>query len=346
MEPSASDRAVTFKTIIMLAGIIVIVAGLMHAKAVLIPLMMASLIVVVSNGPTIWLKKKGLSNGLAHLLVLALFCSTVLFTVMVVGTSMSDFVKNVPSYQANLKQQMQHFDTVLTSKGVPLHGVRLEDVLKPAQVMSYAGRFVSDLSGLFANSFLVLLLVVFMSLEAGGFPAKIKMAFDDREDKVALLINEFNVSVRSYMAIKTVVSLLTGGLVTLCLIVIGVDYPVMWGMLAFAFNFIPNVGSIIAAVPAVLLAMVQLGPGTALSVAACYLVVNVLVGNVIEPRFMGKGLGLSPSVVFLSLVFWGWVFGPVGMLLSVVLTMSFKLLLACSEETQWLALLLGPNPTE
>ena len=127
---------------------------------------------------------------------------------------------------------------------------------------------------------------------------------------------------------------------------IGVDYPIMWGMLAFAFNFIPNIGSIIAAVPAVLLSLVQLGVGNALAVAACYLAINVLVGNVIEPRFMGKDLGLSTTVVFLSLVFWGWVFGPVGMLLSVVLTMNFKLVLACSEETKWLALLLGPNPEE
>jgi len=346
MEPSALDRAVIFKTVIMLAGIVVVIAGLMNAKVVLIPLMMAILIVVVIRGPINWLQGKGASNWLANLLVLALFCSTILLVVMVVGSSMTDFVKNVPGYQANLKQQTQHLDTFLANKGIHLHGVRLEEVINPGSVMNYAGQVVSDLSGLFTNGFLVLLLVVFMSLEAGGFPAKIKLAFGHREDKVALLINEFNVSIRSYMAIKTVVSLGTGVLVTLCLMVIGVDYPIMWGMLAFAFNFIPNIGSIIAAVPAVLLAVVQLGAGNALAVAACYLVINLLVGNVIEPRFMGKGLGLSTTVVFLSLVFWGWVFGPIGMLLSVVLTMNLKLLLVCSEETKWLALLLGPNPTE
>jgi AI-2 transport protein TqsA len=120
----------------------------------------------------------------------------------------------------------------------------------------------------------------------------------------------------------------------------------MWGMLAFAFNFIPNIGSIIAAVPAVLLAVVQLGPGSALAAAACYVVINVVVGNVIEPRYMGKGLDLSTLVVLLSLLFWGWVFGPIGMLLSVVLTMTLKMFLESSEETRWLALLLGPNPKE
>ena len=148
------------------------------------------------------------------------------------------------------------------------------------------------------------------------------------------------------MSIKTMVSLVTGALVSFCLLVIGVDYPLMWGMLAFAFNFIPNIGSIIAAVPAVLLAMVQLGPGSGLAVTVCYLVINMVMGNLVEPRFMGKGLGLSTLVVFISLLFWGWIFGPVGMLLSVLLTMKLKIWLDSNEDTKWLALLLSPNPTE
>ena len=135
-------------------------------------------------------------------------------------------------------------------------------------------------------------------------------------------------------------------LAMLSLMVIGVDYPVMWGMVAFALNFVPNVGSIIAAVPPVLLAVVQLGAASGLAVAACYLAINIVMGNVIEPRYMGKGLGLSTLVVFLSLLFWGWVLGPIGMLLSVVLTMKLKIMLDSNEDTRWLAVLLGPNPTE
>jgi AI-2 transport protein TqsA len=346
MNPAASSNSIIFKAIIMMAGLVVVVAGLMQAKVVLIPLMMAILVVVVTRGPIDWLRRKGTPDWLAHLLVLVLFCSAILLVVMVVGSSMADFVQNVPKYQASLQQQTERLETVLAGKGIHLQGSRLHEMLNPGSVMSYVGKLFSDLSGVFANGFLVLLLVVFISLEASGFPAKLKMIFGAHNDRVVLLINEFNASVRSYMAIKTIVSLLTGGLVALSLFVIGVDYPIMWGMLAFAFNFIPNIGSIIAAVPAVLLSLVQLGVGNTLAVAACYLAINVLVGNVIEPRFMGKGLGLSTTVVFLSLVFWGWVFGPVGMLLSVVLTMNFKLVLACSEETRWLALLLGPNPEE
>jgi predicted PurR-regulated permease PerM len=144
------------------------------------------------------------------------------------------------------------------------------------------------------------------------------------------------------MGIKTWTSMLTGVLVSLWLWLLGVDHAQLWGVMAFLLNYVPNIGSFIAAVPAVLLALVQLGPGSALLAALGYLVVNIIIGNVIEPRFMGKGLGLSTLVVFLSLVFWGWVLGPVGMLLSVPLTITVKLALDSKPETRWLGVLLGP----
>jgi predicted PurR-regulated permease PerM len=142
------------------------------------------------------------------------------------------------------------------------------------------------------------------------------------------------------MSIKTSTSLLTGVLVSSCLWLIGVDYPVLWGLIAFLFNYVPNIGSIIAAVPAVLLALIQLGPWAAFWTGLAYLLINTLVGNVIEPRFMGRGLGLSPLIVFISLVFWGWVLGPVGMFLSIPLTMTLKIALDSNQETRKFALLL------
>ena len=135
----------------------------------------------------------------------------------------------------------------------------------------------------------------------------------------------------------------TGIAIGVWLAVIGVDYAMLWGLLAFLLNYVPNIGSIIAAVPTVLFAAVQLGPGAALWSAAGYLVVNVVVGSVVEPRFMGRGLGLSTLVVFLSLVFWGWVLGPVGMFLSVPLTMMIKIALDSRPDTHWIAVLLGPE---
>jgi predicted PurR-regulated permease PerM len=133
------------------------------------------------------------------------------------------------------------------------------------------------------------------------------------------------------------------------LAIIGVDFPILWGLLAFLLNYIPSIGSIIAAIPAVLLALIQLGIGEALFAGLGYLVVNFVMGNIIEPRFMGSSLGISTLVVFLSLVFWGWVFGPIGMLLSVPLTMSIKIALDSKENTLWLSTLLSsgiPSPVK
>jgi len=131
--------------------------------------------------------------------------------------------------------------------------------------------------------------------------------------------------------------------VALWMIFVGVKFPLLWGLLAFLLNYVPNIGSIIAAVPAVLFALVDLGLGAAAWTAGGFLVINTVVGNAIEPRFMGRGLGLSTLVVFLSLVFWGWVFGPVGMFLSVPLTITAKIALDSNANTRWLAILLGPE---
>ena len=138
-------------------------------------------------------------------------------------------------------------------------------------------------------------------------------------------------------------SLITGTLVALWVTLLGIDFPLLWGLLAFLLNYIPNIGSILAAVPVMLLALVQFGVGSALLVAVGFLAINMVMGNLIEPRVLGHGVGLSPLVVFLSLVVWGWVLGPVGLLLSVPLTMTLKIALESSDETRWLAILLGPE---
>ena len=343
-RPDVNDPS-AFHVIMAFTGIVVIIAGMMHFRPVLIPFMLAVILAVICSGPIAWFQKKGLPEWLAILLVMILMCGIAMLALLVVGSSVKDFTQNLPAYEDKLSQQMEQLYVLLGNKGVQLKGKGLDDILDPASAMKYAGTLLSDLGNLLANGFVILLIVIFMLFEASGFPAKLKAIYGEDDSKL-LMLQKFNNSVKQYMFIKTLVSLVTGVLAALSLIVIGVDYPVMWGMIAFALNFVPNVGSIIAAVPPVLLAVVQLGPASGLTVAACYLAINMVMGNVIEPRYMGKGLGLSTLVVFLSLLFWGWVLGPVGMLLSVVLTMKLKILLDSNEDTRWLAVLLGPNPTE
>jgi predicted PurR-regulated permease PerM len=203
-----------------------------------------------------------------------------------------------------------------------------------------ASKIVASFGNMMTNAFLILLTVIFILAEEVGFSEKLRSSSSDSA-KTLQGIERFTASVNQYMAIKTLLSLVTAVLIMLWLWVLGVDYIVLWGLLAFLLNFIPNLGSILAALPVVLLALVQLGPMTAILTALGYLLVNVVIGNAIEPRFMGKGLDLSALVVFLSLVFWGWVLGSVGMLLSVPLTMTVKIALESSDDTRWLGVMLG-----
>lgn len=193
---------------------------------------------------------------------------------------------------------------------------------------------------LLSNGFLILLTVIFILLETGTFTRKIRMAFS-HDGHAADRAQEIITSMRNYIVIKTWVSLGTGILIAAWLWFLGVPFYALWGLLAFLFNFIPNIGSIIAAVPAVVIAWLELTTLPAVAAAIGFVLVNGIVGNFLEPRLMGKGLGLSPLVVFFSMVFWGWVLGPVGMLLSVPLTITARIALDGFEDTRWVATLLG-----
>jgi predicted PurR-regulated permease PerM len=182
--------------------------------------------------------------------------------------------------------------------------------------------------------------LIFMLLEAAELPRKLR-AISGGTDSMATRFESVQHSVRRYVSIKSRICLVNGILVALWVWWMGVDFPLLWGLLAFLFNYIPNIGSFIAAIPAVVLALIQYGWGAAASVGAGYIVIDMVLGSIIEPRIMGRGLGLSPLVVFVSLIFWGWVLGPVGMLFSVPLTMLVKIALDHSEDLRWVGVLLS-----
>ncbi|MCA8944062.1 MAG: AI-2E family transporter, partial [Planctomycetes bacterium] len=184
-------------------------------------------------------------------------------------------------------------------------------------------------------------LMIFMLGEANGFSSKVARAVGEGE--ALERARQLKDRIASYLSIKTVISLVTGVLIGLFTMFMGLDSPALWGFVAFAFNFIPNIGSIIAAIPAVLMALIVNGWPNALGVAIGYAIVNTVIGSVVEPKVMGRKLGLSTLVVFLSLLFWSWVFGPIGMLLSVPLTVAVKILCEHVEDLRPVAVLLGPD---
>jgi predicted PurR-regulated permease PerM len=263
----------------------------------------------------------------------------------VIGSSLTDFRQEVPAYSQKLSAMSERAQQWLSLRGFEIDAQQWQNSFDPGAVMKLVGSTLASFGNVMTNAVMILLTVIFILTENIGFGEKLRLARG--KGVSAEWLSKFSGSVHSYLAIKAAISAGTGVIIFIWLTILGVDYAVLWGLLAFLLNFVPTVGSFIAAVPAVLLALVQLGALYAGLSLGGFIVVNLVMGNVIEPRLMGKGLDLSPLVVFVSLVLWGWVLGPVGMLLSIPLTIMIKIALESQSETRWISVMLGgTNPPE
>ena len=328
------------RILIVAASFVVIVAGMRAASSILVPFLLSIFIALICAPPLFWMQRQGLPNTLAVLTILVGIIVIVLLLATFIGTSLNDFTKAMPVYEKRLTDMTTAVVSWLKNLGVQISSSVLTDYFDPGKAMNLAANTLAGVSGLLKNVFLILLTVIFILLETSAFPHKLQSAFRDPGESMGRF-RGFIESFNRYLALKTLFSLATGVVIGIWLAVLGVDFALLWGLLAFLLNFVPNIGSIIAAIPAILLALIQLGWGSALLSSLGYIVVNVVVGSILEPRLMGHRLGLSTLVVFLSLVFWGWVLGPVGMVLSVPLTMIVKIALESNDDTRWIAVLLG-----
>ncbi|MEN8671177.1 MAG: AI-2E family transporter [Ketobacter sp.] len=330
----------TLRVMLGIACFVVVVAGMKAATEILVPFLLSAFIATLCAPALMWLESRRVPTTLAVVLVVLVVVLTVGGFSMVVAASINDFAKQVPGYQARLLQETEAVTTWLAGHGVELSQQMVKEQINPGIVMDMVRKVVTGFGNVLTDFFLIFLTVLFILFEASSFPVKFRRAMGEQHRSLAAF-EQFNASVKEYLIIKTLVSIGTGLFIGIWLWIQGLDYVALWALLAFLLNFIPNIGSIIAAVPAVLLSFVQFGFGGAGITALGFFIVNIVMGNIIEPRFMGKGLGLSTLVVFLSLLFWGWVLGPVGMLLSIPLTMIVKLALESNQESHWLAVLLG-----
>ncbi len=331
----------TTSLMVSLAAFVIVVAGLKVAAPILAEFLLALFIAVVCVPPIKWLSSKRIPQSISILIVLTGVLAFLGFVGYLVGDSIQSFSANKDLYSAKLDQSLGGAFQWLADKGVPIEGMELAALIDQYGI-ALVSRVVGGLNVIFQEFFIIFLSVIFILAEMSSFPDKFARAFSDSKDKM-IHVNKILGKIRHYLAIKTVASLFTGFIVSMSLYFIGVDFPFLWGMLAFLLNYIPNIGSIIAAIPPLILAFVQLGPAEVLWTAITFAVANTLVGNFLEPKFMGKMLGLSTFVVFLSLIFWGWIFGSVGMFLSVPLTMTIKIALETNPSTHWIAIMLGPE---
>ncbi|MEZ4443826.1 MAG: AI-2E family transporter [Polyangiaceae bacterium] len=323
------------------AALVVVIWGLKEAQAVLLPVTVAALLAVICSPPVRWLERRRVPNVAAVLLTVAGLLGVLVILGVLVGGALSGFSEAIPTYRDKLQTMIRSTLDWLAVLG--FDQARLRDAFDPGEAAGQAWDLVSSsmnsLVSALSNTFLVVLTMVLILMEGKTVPAKLRALSGDPHADISHY-EQMASQVQSYLAIKTVLSAATGLLIGIWAAALDVDFAMLWGMLAFLLNYIPNIGSILAAVPAMLIAVIQHGPGNSLALGAGYVVVNMVLGNVVEPMWMGKKLGLSTTVVFLSLAIWYEIWGPMGMLLSVPLTMILKIMLEHSREGRTFALLL------
>ena len=332
------------KFLVVAAAFVIVVSGLKMASSLVVPFLLAVFIAMIVSPLLALLKKRGIPGVAAIALVIMLIMSIGLMLGAVIGSSLDSFREDMPIYSAKLSAMSESLQQWLSARGIAIDATQWQSSFDPSAVMSLVGSTLASFGNVMTNSVMILLTVIFILAENITFAEKLKLARGNANSQQWL--SKFSDSVQGYLAIKAAISVATGLLIFIWLSIVGVDYAVLWGLLAFLLNFVPTVGSFIAAVPAVLLALVQLGLGPAGLTLGGFVAVNFLMGSALEPRLMGKGLDLSPLVVFVSLVLWGWVLGPVGMLLSIPLTIMIKIALETQPDTRWISIMLGGGNTK
>ncbi len=274
-------------TLLSLASVVIIIAGLMAAKAILIPILLAAFIAIIVSPLLFWLQNRGLHSTLALLIVLLMSLLAMFSLSMLVASSVSHFTHELPQYETQLNVQMHDFFLFLEKMGISLSKESFSQIFDSSRMMQFTSAIFQTFTALLTNSMMVMFLIIFMLLEAATFPKKLAAIHINVVDHA----NTFIVKVKQYMVFKTLFSFITGLLVSIMLWLLGVNYALLWGLLAFLLNYIPNIGSIIAAVPAILLSLIQLGSTTAIIVAVGFVMINIIIGSIVEPKYMGEALG-------------------------------------------------------
>lgn len=333
-----TDRSL--RLVIMLAMLVVILAGIKAAASIVVPFLLALFLTIVLNPLVAMLERWRVPRVLGVALLVVTVVVLLMLLLGTLGASLNEFARSLPQYRGVMMEKVRELQHYGQRFNIPISSEAVIQYVDPSAAMNLVTRLLSHLSGAMTNIFLLLMTVVFMLFEVNLLPYKLQQAMEQPQKGMVNIRRALD-GVTHYLVIKTVISLATGVIVWLFLAAVGVRFSFIWGLMAFLLNYIPNIGSVIAAIPPLIQALLFNGFGDALVVAGGFILINLVIGNMIEPRVMGRGLGLSTLVVFLSLIFWGWLMGPVGMLLSVPLTIIARIGLEETEGGHRLAVVLG-----
>ena len=339
--PPTSGR--TSGHLLNLASVFIVVAGLKLAAPLLVPFAAAFFLALLALPLLTWLEEHRVPRGLA--IVIATLANVGLFVLVgfLVTTSLSSFLDAVPRYRDQLLGLLDQAVAWGEARGMPAARWVEEGLFDATAIVDLIGGTLKGVANLATVMVLIITTMVFLLVEVAVFPAKLQAALGNRVQP-RWRYARIRFEVQRYLVMKTLVSAVMGVLTGLGVYAIGLDFPVLWGLVAFVFNYVPNIGPVLAAIPALALSLISLGIGRTLLVAALYLALHLVLANFLEPALFGRRLGLSPLVVFLSLIFWGWVWGPIGMLLSVPLTVTARITFESSRDLRWVAVLLASEP--
>jgi AI-2 transport protein TqsA len=340
MNPTMPDSKLS-RILITIAAAILILAGMKAAAPFLGPLLFSLFLAVIFGMLLHWFEKKGLSARVALLATLGIFLAIIVVFILVIAGSFLQILSELPRYQNELENTLEPGSQVLIIPGIDLTSLTVQDLIH--SLSSNAVGMVMGISNVIGISVVILITTLFLIFEAKGFSSKLQQIIEEyRPDD----LNRFTTLAQKnvdYIIIRTEVNLAMGAGVAIILALIGVKYAIFWGFLAFLLGFVPYIGFWLAVIPPMLIAWFDLGPLYAILVLIGSVLVNLIAEYAMFPHFAGRGLALSAAIVFISLLFWGWILGGIGVLIAVPLTLFVQLICELFEETRWVSVLLGPS---
>lgn len=325
------------------AAAIVVLAGLRLGAPLLVPIALALFLAILSLPLFQALLARRVPAGLAILVTFLVLLAAVSVFAVLLMVSLGELRQVAPGYVTTLQERISYTAEWWQTKGISIRDWIPPRWRQPERVAELLGGAIRGAAVLLSETTLILLLLVFLLGESAVFPRKLERLPAAVREPLRQF-GHVSSELQRYLVIKTLMSALIGLAAGAWVAWLGVDFAVLCGLTAFAFHFVPNIGAILAGAPAMLIAFVQHDLAKSLAVIVGYLVIGLVLGSLVEPALLGRRLGLSTLAVFLSLVIWGWLWGPVGMFLSVPLTLAVKILLSRSGEWHWIAVLLEPLP--
>ena len=345
--PNSEQGVSAARILVTAASLVVLVAGLKLAQSFFVPVLLACFIATISFPITSWLRRHRVPRFFAVLLTVIVDFAFLTGIILIVTTLIGDLDakwedKYYPAMNTKTAEVSQSAVDLLERFNIPDadEKVRQYTANLPQQVADGIVQATKDVAfkvfSFFGSTLLILILTVFMLSEARMFGRRVQAILEARGPNLDRFLSA-TADIQKYLGMKTLISLATGFLAGFLCWAAGLDFFVLWGILAFALNFIPVLGSIIAGIPPLLLAFLVAGGPSAIAVGIGYVSINFFLGNFLEPMLMGRRFGLSTLVVIISVLFWGFIWGPVGMLLAVPLTMVLKVMLDNTDELRWIA---------